>query len=210
MNDHHHTGTTTANANNASGERRKPLSRKEIQLRTVLSEEDMKLLTNAQAVLRDIEAIAEQPEDKRRLALTYVAEGMKPRAALVKAQNPESFVDETPPFVKPEAEMSDEEWFGYYCSDAAERIRRDEYKVAAIQWRQTKDARVQLYQKTKKALKKDPHNPFANLISRLNRITHPKDWPFCARCNCTGRNSSGDKCPTCHGHGFDVRLEDRR
>ena len=183
----------------------------DLALKEAFSEETLGILSRAGASRREIIELSKMPEEQRSMAAAWIAAGMTPRAAMNKAVDPEGYIPAETPGVKPEEKMSDEEWFGFYCNEANERIRAEGFKAQAILYRQTRELLRQVGIKTKKLRKAAGPGPLSDLISKVLRISHPKDWPFCARCSGTGTNRTGDgRCTTCRGHGFDIRLEDAR
>ena len=183
-----------------------------IRVAETLTEPQREALADRDVSIRRMDQIVAIAEPVNRdKAINLIASGMDVATAIVVAQAPanatlEIVANPDADGYKPEAEMSDEEWFAAYCGESVAKLKYvDAYRASAILWRRTRQARQDFAAKTKKPLSQSKvgvKGPLHYLFARVVNVAHPKDWPFCGVCGGSGHAANVSKCPACNGNAF--------
>ena len=181
-----------------------------------LSAEQRAALTERGVPKERITRIAKMPTAERRQAcVNLIASGMDIDSAICLDGLPANTTSEivnspNADGYKPEAQMTDDEWFVAYCGEKVRRIPNfATYKASAILYRHTRVARVEFRSQTHKLLKEIKGNdrtPFYYLLNRLTNVAHPNDWLHCGQCGGTGAIGR-DQCGNCRGNGFIIKTD---
>ena len=183
-----------------------------------LTEEELIVLADREVGQVDLASLAKiQDPDRRRAAISLIASGLSPKAAIAFSNLPPNttvteVIGDLGP-LRPVSDYSDEEWLDYCCGEVMARLKSTAaFKRDALLYRRTSEERARLWAGTKKALaeaKGQQVGPFFMLLSRLVNIDHPKNWLHCGPCEGTGASGDGSKCGYCYGHGYSTRTSVR-
>jgi hypothetical protein len=189
-------------------------ARRHVKIAESLKPEELEVLKERKPNIDELKTFGQLSDSARPKALSLVASGMDVKTAVAAATAPtdakiESVVQQDDPSVKPESEMTDEEWLEAYCGEFLGKLKFTmDFRRDANLWRATRQARAKFKADIKRDLKQSKAvqtGPFAGMIGRVVNVAHPNDWQVCGPCGGSGQAGATSKCPTCNGHGYKVK-----
>jgi hypothetical protein len=187
-------------------------ARKHLRIANTLTEEQLKV-----CVMRDLSdlqlvELCKLGEADRAWAVELIAKGQPFAAALKHVQDNGKGADANEPTQpkKRERDLTNDEWLQLYCGDVISRLADpSNYKTDAILYREIRDHRIAFRGHTtiKEAWKRGKNGgPFARIVGKFMRASHPCDWLICGTCNGTGKVAERD-CEECWSYGYRVKME---
>lgn len=203
-------------------------AKRTLQIANAFDEEQLEVFHQKAVPQMWMEAIAKLPADEKAKAVNLIASGKEPGESVslatgkdeVQAPNGTVVVAQEPE-APGEAEMTDDAWVEFYCSEILGQLpHKAQFREDAIFYRRTRDLRLSFKSKVGKSMKNRENAlllGFGSFFSRVLRsvsVAHPSKWFQCGNCKGQGvvslaAGAAKDTCKKCYGAGYQVKMETR-